>query len=91
ARYPESLPCRPPRTPGIHQITTTNSGGSTLRYTLSIPDTYDPEKPQPFLFRPSVRPPPGSKTSGIKTPLAMPYLDLVFDQPIHALLNQRFQ
>ncbi|MCG2815995.1 MAG: linear amide C-N hydrolase [Candidatus Aminicenantes bacterium] len=49
ARYPESLPCRPPRTPGIHQITTTNSGGSTLRYTLSIPDTYDPEKPQPLV------------------------------------------
>ena len=49
ARYPESLPCRPPRSPGIHQITTTDDGGTTLRYTLFIPDTYDPEKPQPLV------------------------------------------
>ncbi|MCJ7680721.1 MAG: dienelactone hydrolase family protein, partial [Candidatus Aminicenantes bacterium] len=49
ARYPETLPCRPTRTPGIHQITSTDSGGATLRYTLSIPNTYDPEKPQPLV------------------------------------------
>ena len=39
----------PPQTPGIHRITTTHSSGTTLRYTLFIPDTYDQKTPQPLV------------------------------------------